>query len=103
MKFDKGLYVGKGIKHPNMVKWKLRCNAGQFRVYVIALAEGRDQLEIYHSAFLQQKYYRKHPPHIIGLAASYKEAVGIVIEIVEEALQKQGSLDLKQYLRSKYG
>ena len=49
MKFYKNLYIGEGIKHPNIVKWKLRHNAGQFQVYVIALAAGRDQLEIFSS------------------------------------------------------
>ena len=103
MKFYKGLYVGKGIRNPNKVKWKLRCHAGQFTVYVITLAEGSDQLEILHSAFLQQKYYRKYPPYIIGIAGGYEEAVALVVEIVEEALQKLGSPDLKKYLLSRLG
>lgn len=98
MKFYKNLYVGEGIKRPNKVKWKLRHNAGQFQIYVIALASGRDQLEIYHCAFLQQKYYKKHPPYIIGIAKKYEEALDIVVEITEAALAKHGYPDLKKYL-----
>ncbi len=98
MKFYKKLYVGESIKKPNKVKRKLRRNAGQFKVYVIALAGGDDQLEIYHCAFLQQKYYRDHPPYIIGLAGGYEEAVDIVVKITEAALKETGRPDLKKYL-----
>ena len=76
MKFYKHLYVGEGIKHPNKVKWKLRRNAGQFQIYVIALAAGKDQLEIYHCAFLLE----------------------LVVEITKEAIERDGYPDLKKYL-----
>ena len=98
MKFYKNLYVGESIKKPNKVKRKLRRNAGQFQVYVIALAGGRDQLEIYHCAFLQQKYYRYHPTYIIGIAGGYEEAVDLVVKITEAALRETGRPDLKKYL-----
>ncbi len=98
MKFYKNLYVGESITNPNKVKWKLRRNAGQFKVYIIALAQGDGQLEIYHCAFLQQKYYRKYPPYIIGIAGGYDEAVELVIKITEAAMEKTGSPDLKKFL-----
>ena len=98
MKFYKHLYVGEGIKHPNKVKWKLRRNAGQFQIYVIALTAGKDQLEIYHCAFLQQKYYKKHPPYIIGIAKKYEDALELVVEITKEAIERDGYPDLKKYL-----
>lgn len=98
MKFYKNLYTGESIKNPNKVKWKLRSGAGQFHVYIIALAEGNDQLEIYHCAFLQQKYYRKNPPYIIGIAGSYEEAVELVVNITKAAVAESGYADLKKYL-----
>lgn len=98
MKFYKNLYIGETIKKPNKVKWKLRCNAGQLNIYVIALAKGNDQLEIYHSAFLQQRYYRKHQPYIIGICSCYEEAVAIVVSITQEALNQIGSPDIKKFL-----
>ena len=98
MKFYKNLYVGESIKKPNRVKWKLRHGAGQFKVYVIALAGGDGQLEIYHSAFLKQPYYRNHPPYIIGIAGGYWEAVDLVVEMTESAMKETGSPDLKKYL-----
>ena len=98
IKFYPNLYVGPGIKNPNKVKWKLRRNAGQLQVYIIALAQGSDQLEIYHCAFLQQKYYKKHPPYIIGIAKGHEEAINIVIDIAQAALAKNGYPDLKKFL-----
>jgi hypothetical protein len=100
IKFYPNLYVGPGIKNPNKVKWKLRRNAGQLQVYIIALAQGSDQLEIYHCAFLQQKYYKKHPPYIIGIAKGHEEAINIVIDITQAALAKNGYPDLKKFLFS---
>ncbi len=100
MKFYKNLYIGETIKKPNKVKWKLRSNVGQMNVYVIVLAKGKDQLEIYHCAFLHQKYYRKHPPYIIGICGGYDEAVEMIIRIVQAALDETGNPDIKEYLFS---
>ncbi len=98
MKFYKDLYVGDTIKNIKKVKRKLWRNAGQVGIYVIALCEGQDQLEIYNSAYLQQKYYKKYPPYIIGIANGYDEAVGIVCKIAKEAYEVNQNCDLKKYL-----
>lgn len=101
MKFYKNLYIGETIKNPNKVKRKLRRNAGQLNIYVITLARGRDQLEIYHCGYLQQKYYRKYPPYIVGIGNGYDEAVDIVVKIAEEAIEKIGTPNIKKYLFNK--
>lgn len=98
MKFYKKLYTGKSIKNPNKIKWKLRHGRLQPGVYVIALASGTDQLEIYHSAFLKQSYYKVNPPYIVGIAGGYEEAVQMVIELVQTVVEETGSPDLKKYL-----
>lgn len=98
MKFYKNLYVGNTVKDVKKVKRKLLLNAGQIGIYVIALCKGKDQMEIYHCAFLQQKYYRKYPPYIIGIANGYDEAVEIVQQIAKEAYECNGNCDLKQYI-----
>lgn len=100
MKFYKNLYVGETIKNPNKAKWKLRRGAIQPDLYVIALARGSDQLEIYNSIFLRQKYYKKYPPYIIGISKGYEEAVDIVMKIAQEALDKNQSPDIKRFLFS---
>lgn len=98
MKFYKYLYIGSTIKDAQKIKRKLRVNAGQLGIYVIALCKGRDQLEIYHCALLQQRYYKKNPPHIIGIANGYEEAVEIIRQIAEETYKYNGDCDLKKYL-----
>lgn len=101
MRFYKKLYVGKTVKDAYRVKWKLRVNAGQLNIYVIALCKGSDQLEIYHCAYLQQKFYKKNPPFIIGIANGYEEAIEIVEQIATEAYACNGDCDLKKYLRDR--
>ena len=98
MQFYKHLYVGKTIKNPIKVKRKLKMGAGQLHIYVIALAQGADQLEIYHCAYLQQSYYKQNPPDIIGIAGSYEEAVEIVRQIAEAAVLSSGTCDIKNFL-----
>lgn len=100
MKFYKELYIGDTVKDPEKIKRKLKRHAGTL-VYVICLSKGVDQLEIFHSAYLKQKYYRIHPPIIVGIASGYKEAVNIVVKITEECLEQTGGCDLKGYLKLK--
>lgn len=100
MKFYKYLYVGDKVSHPEKVKWRLKRHAGTM-VYVIALASGEDQLEIYHSAYLKQRYYRCHPPVIVGIASSHDEAVEMVAKIVRECLEATGNCRIKEYLKQR--
>ncbi len=100
MKFYKYLYVGDTIKNPSRIKWKLKHHAG-VKAHVIAVAHGADQLEIYHSAYLQQRYFRYHPPIIVGIASDYNEAVQIIIQITQECLEYTGTCNLKEYLKLK--
>lgn len=100
MKFYKYLYIGDTVKEPNKIKRKLKSHAG-LMIYVICIAEGADQLEIFHSAYLKQKFYRYHPPIIVGIASNYEEAVEIIVQITKECLQKTGGCNLKEYLKLK--
>lgn len=100
MKFYRYLYVGDNIKNPNKIKWKLKHHAG-VQVYVITIAAGNDQLELFQSAYLKQKYFRKHPPIVVGIASDYNEAVQIVMRITQECLSITGNCNLKEYLKQK--
>ena len=100
MKFYKYLYVGETVEHVGILKQKLKIHA-MVRVYLVTLACGDDQLEIYSSMLPKQKYFRKHAPIIIGIASNYEEAVAIVQKIVEESLERTGTCDLKEYLKLK--
>ena len=101
MKFYKKLYVGDTVKKPNQIKWKLKHGSKLPNIYVLALASGEDQLEIYHSLLLQQPFYKEKNPYIIGIATSHEEAVEIVCKITKEAIAQNGSADLKKYLSDK--
>lgn len=97
MKFYSNLYIGDSVKNIRKVKWKLRHNAGQIKVYVITLAKGNDLLEIYHCAFLQQAYYKKYPPFIVGVASGYDEAVLLTQKIIMDVSEKIGNYKIKDY------
>ena len=100
MKFYKHLYIGDTVKNPARIKRKLKLHAG-VSVIVITIANGADQLDIFHSAYLKQKYYRYHPPVIVGIASDYKEAVEIVLKITNECVSENGNCNLKEYLKQK--
>lgn len=100
MKFYKYLYIGDTVTEPAKVKWKLKHHAG-VHAYVITIASGVDQLEIIHSAYLKQKYYRYHPPIIVGIASGYDEAVQIIVKITQECVEAMGNCNLKEYLKQK--
>ena len=103
MYFYKNLYVGPSIYNPEKVKKKLRRGEGQLTIYVIVLSPskpgtGSNQLEILHSANLQQPYYKTYPPFIIGIADGMEEAVELVRSLVQEAYDHSGSADVRAYL-----
>lgn len=107
MRFYKNLYTSEHIRHLRYLKWRLRHHAGNLSIYVIALcgmdephppAAGDNQIEFYHSAFLQQPYYRQHAPYIIGLASGRAEALDLCAQIVQDAVTATGRADLYSYL-----
>lgn len=97
MKFHKKLYVGSSIRNINKVKWKLRHHAGQLGIFVITLSAGQDELDIYHCAFLQQRYYKMYPPCIVGIANGYDEAVELLQQMVLDVYNETGDYRLKEY------
>ena len=101
-RFYKNLYWGDSIKMHSQVKWRLSHGRGQFTIYCIKRADSDgDQLEIIHSAFLQQKYFRDNPAYIYGIANSYNEALELVLKITEEALEAGYEGRILDYLDDK--
>lgn len=98
MKFYKYLYIGDTVTNPAKIKRKLKLHAG-VSAYVIALCKGPDQLEIFHAGYLKQRYYRYHPPVIIGIASDYEEAISMIVQITRECLDATGGCNLKEYLK----
>lgn len=100
MKFYKYLYIGDTVKDSSKVKRRLKQHAG-VQAFVINMAVGDGQLEIMHSAFLKQRYYRKHPPIVVGIAGNYEEAVQLIVKITMECVETTGNCNLKEYLKAK--
>lgn len=100
MKFYRYLYVGDTVKNPNKIKRRLKHHAG-VQVFVISLAPGSEQLEIFHGGYLKQRYYRHHPPVIVGIASDHGEALKLVQQMVQECVEETGGCDLKGYLKQR--
>lgn len=99
-RFYKYLYWDEKIpeKRRDRIKWRLKVAKRDKPCYVLALNEGSDQLDIYNSFVFLQSYFRSSSKFIIGIAADYEGAMGILQQIVEECYKKNGNADLKRYL-----
>lgn len=100
MTWHDDLYVGRSIVHKtNKIKWKIRHNAGQVGIYVIALASNeKNLLDIIPAQELMQKGYPKKNLYIVGLAKGYEEAIEVAASIVAAVYQVTGSFAIRSYL-----
>lgn len=98
MRFLKEMYVGEGIKNRQKVLWKLKHGAGMVDIYVISLSNGRDQLDCMKCSYFKQKAIRDNVGVIVGLAKGYSEAQKLIVSMIEEAFQKTGNANVKEYL-----
>ena len=103
MTWYEDLYVGESIIHKtSKIIWKIRHNAGQLNIYVIALASNETNLlDIIPAQELLQKGYPKQQLYIVGLAKGYDEAVNVAVSIIDEAYQKTGTFAIRKYLFEK--
>ena len=103
MKWYDNLYVGESIQHKvEKIKWKIRHNAGQIEIYVIAIASNpQNLLDIIPAQELMQRGYPKKDLYIIGLAHGMKEAHEVVTQIIDEVYQNTGGFDIIPYLQAK--
>jgi hypothetical protein len=97
------LYVGYSIrKKEKQVVWRIKHNAGQIGVYVIALASNRKNLlDIIPATDLLQRSYPKKEMYVVGLAKGYDEALDVAVSIVEEVYQMTGGFDVRRYFQIK--
>ncbi len=100
----KYLYIGeKAKKHRFSILQKLRLGKIQPEVHVITPASGKKNLlDILPSYVLRQKYYiNMENLLIIGIGATYQDAVETAGKIIEETYKKTGGFDVKTYLFEK--
>ena len=98
MRFLKEMYVGNGIKNKQKVIWKLKHGVGMVDVYVISISNGSDQLDCTLCSYFKQKAIRENVGLVVGLAKGYSEANDLIISMIEEALEKTGSANVKEYI-----
>lgn len=100
MKFYKKLYISDSIKKsPFRIKYAISHKPIRTNYYVIALATNSDQLDLFHSRYLIQPYYKKHVPYIIGVAKDKEDAVLLSKKIIEEIYAKTKSADVKSFFK----
>ncbi len=95
------LYLSEGINRDKLEKLKrdLSVRPKKADVYLLTLSgNATDQLDIYASKYLPQKYKEQRSPYIIGIAENYEKAVGIVEQIAREAWAARGDAQLRDYL-----
>lgn len=98
MKFYKQMYASDRFKKKKkMICHKLKWNIGQLNVYVIALAEGTDLLEIYHCALLKQRKFRRDV-FVVGIANGYMEALELTQEMIQDIYDKTKDTKIKEYI-----
>lgn len=103
MKWYEHLYAGESIRHKTeKIKWKIRHNAGQINIYVIALASNpQNLLDIIPAQELMQKAYPKKDLYVLGLAHGMDEAYEVVKQIIDEVYQETGGFQILPYLQTK--
>lgn len=102
MKFIKHPYLGESARESyRKLRWKISHGAGTIDTYVVCMPEySSDPLEYFNAALLRQHFYRKNPPVVIGIAVGEDEAVSVVEDIINDCMEKTGSLDVRSFVMS---
>ena len=105
MRFSEKLYLSRSMEGKDKkIKMKLNSGAGLLGVYCIAVPVcGSDPLEIYNAAELKQRWYRRSPLLIVGLAGGRKEACYLSANILSEIFEKQGDYDSRRFFGEERG
>ena len=102
--FASHLFVGEGVKHLSLVKWKLTHGAGQLAIYIICRAPGMDGvISVMHCANLKQKWYKDHPVYVYGIASGYEDSRALLMRICDEAEAAGMGGRLAEYLERRTG
>ncbi len=98
MRLYKKLYTSPSLqKKKRQIVWKLKLGKTMPFIYVITLSEQNDLMNIYHNVVLNQSYYRKNPPYVIGIADSYWAAVDLVQKILLDVSAQTGGYNIKTF------
>lgn len=103
MTFYCDLYVSEDLeKKKEKVLAKLSANKAQPSIYVITLAQGRqNHLEFYSSLLWKQHIYEDTPLLVVGIANGYDGAVYLVEQIASDIYEKTESTDIRGYIEKR--
>lgn len=95
------LYLGESVHYGDIAKIKsnLKKKPATTDVFLITRAlNPEDQLDIFHSRYLPQKFYDKHPLYVFGITKTKDEALSIIEKMTRESLEKRGDANILAYL-----
>lgn len=97
------LYLSDSINYGDIFKIKRTLNTSPLRadVYLITRSiNEEDQLDIFHSKYLPQKFYNRHDKslHVFGITKTKDEALSLVEKIAQECVQARGDANIIKYL-----
>lgn len=95
--FSRDLYI-KGLRWPNIAKFKLRHGMWQCGYYVIAINTADDQLDIYPVIALKQRYYREKPLFIVAMVESCDDYFEYLGGLLQASYKARGDYHIKEYL-----
>lgn len=99
--FLENMYIAPGMEKVDLEKLKQEIKERPLfaNVFIITIASNeQEQLDIYHSKYLLQRFYKKNPPLVVGVARKKGDAYALVEKIVQECVTLRGDVNLKAFL-----
>ena len=102
MRWYNRLYVGKmAKKHRRHIIKHIREQKFQPGAYVITpAANGNNILDIYPAVVLLHPEYAEADFLVLGIAASYREALEVVRQIIDDLYRQTGGFDLNSFIET---
>lgn len=100
VKFYCDLYISENwVNKKRKIMERLQKNRIQPAVYVIALAQGKqNQLEFFSGMLLKQHIFDDAELFVVGIADGYLDALYLVEEMTEAAYREIGNADIREWI-----
>ncbi len=101
IKYYKELYKSEDIRYSDLLRIKhcLEKQPQKANVFLIVVSANEgEQLDILHSKYLIQPYYKDKSFYVIGLAKKKKDALALVEQMMQQCVSNRGDANLKAYL-----
>ena len=100
MRYSRNLFLSEELENKKeKIIEKLEKNKFQGNLHLLILPDnGKNQLEIIHSALLLQPDYPSEQLFVAGLAKSYDDALELVEKITREVYDRTKDADIRNYI-----